>query len=62
MENEEKIITEEIEETAVEEAVDAAEPEEEAAVEVAPEDDGKSEVESWNCLRTVSDSCVSTIS
>ena len=45
MENEEKIITEEIEETAVEEAVDAAEPEEEAAVEVAPEDDGKSEVE-----------------
>ena len=43
MENEEKIITEEIEETAVEEAVDAAEPEEEAAVEVAPEDDGKSE-------------------
>ena len=45
MENEEKVITEEIEETAVEEAVDAAEPEEEAAVEVAPEDDGKSEVE-----------------
>ena len=45
MENEEKITTEEIEETAVEEAVDAAEPEEEAAVEVAPEDDGKSEVE-----------------
>lgn len=35
MENEEKIITEEIEETTVEEA----------AVEVAPEDDGKSEVE-----------------
>ncbi|MBQ3428537.1 MAG: transcription termination factor Rho [Mogibacterium sp.] len=45
MENEEKVITEEIEETTVEEAVDAAEPEEEAAVEVAPEDDGKSEVE-----------------
>ena len=35
MENEEKVITEEIEETTVEEA----------AVEVAPEDDGKSEVE-----------------
>ena len=45
MENEEKVITEEIEETTVEAAVDAAEPEEEAAVEVAPEDDGKSEVE-----------------
>ena len=45
MENEEKVITEEIEETTVEEAVDAAEPEEEAAAEVAPEDDGKSEVE-----------------
>ena len=45
MENEEKVITEEIEETTVEEAVDAAEPEEEAAAEGAPEDDGKSEVE-----------------
>ena len=32
MENEEKITTEEIEETAVEEAVDAAEPEEEIKV------------------------------
>ncbi len=45
MENEEKVITEEIEETTVGEAVDAAESEEEAAVEGAPEDDGKSEVE-----------------